>query len=215
MISKQEILTLAAQLQLQVQVVEKDYALGWFLAGIRAHPVIGPRWVFKGGTCLKKCFFETCPPFGEFWRELPAIFEWLNERAAAPVLAAIPSGRNVTVDTAWRLPAMVRAWGAEAASLETIRFAAANRLCVQLDYTKESGARTTPTIEPYSVRRTSAGDLLLFGVKTDTGDARSYRLDRIRSAAVTRRAFQPRYEVELTASGLLDAPPVEHVRAPS
>ena len=63
---------------------------------------------------------------------------------------------------------MVQAWGAEAGSLETIRFAAANRLCVQLDYTKANGERTAPTIEPYSVRRTSAGDLLLFGVKADS-----------------------------------------------
>ena len=59
MIPKQEIMTLAAELQLQAHAVEKDYALGWFLAGISAHPEIGPRWVFKGGTCLKKCFFET------------------------------------------------------------------------------------------------------------------------------------------------------------
>ena len=49
MIPKQEIMALAAELQLQAHVVEKDYALGWFLAGIAAHPVIGPRWVFKGG----------------------------------------------------------------------------------------------------------------------------------------------------------------------
>ena len=59
MIPKQEIMALAAELQLQAHVVEKDYALGWFLAGIAAHPVIGARWAFKGGTCLKKCYFET------------------------------------------------------------------------------------------------------------------------------------------------------------
>jgi predicted nucleotidyltransferase component of viral defense system len=58
-IPKQEIMALAAELQLQTHVVEKDYALGWFLAGISAHPLIGSRWVFKGGTCLKKCYFET------------------------------------------------------------------------------------------------------------------------------------------------------------
>ena len=52
-------MALAAELQLQAHVVEKDYALGWFLAGIAAHPEIGPSWVFKGGTCLKKCYFET------------------------------------------------------------------------------------------------------------------------------------------------------------
>ena len=413
MIPKQEIMTLAAELQLQAHVVEKDYALGWFLAGIAAHPEIGPRWVFKGGTCLKKCFFETyrfsedldftlqdaahldeaflaqvfeeigewvydacglqlppearkfevftnprgsmsaqgrlgyrgplgrtgdpprikldlaadeilvltpvqrpvhhpytdvpaegihvlsysfeevfaekmralaerqrprdlydvvhlyrrqdlqpdrsvvrstlarkcefkgipvptyaalsdrperaaieveweqmlghqlpaCPPFEEFWQELPAVFDWLNEAAAVPMLAAISTGR-VAVDAEWRPPAMVRAWGAGANSMETIRFAAANRLCVQLDYTKEDGERTAPTIEPYSVRRTSAGDLLLFGVKADTGESRSYRLDRIRSATVTRQAYRPRYAIELTATGPLDAPTTARPSAP-
>jgi predicted nucleotidyltransferase component of viral defense system len=41
------------------EVVEKDYVLGWLLAGIGAHPVLGSSWVFKGGTCLKKCYIET------------------------------------------------------------------------------------------------------------------------------------------------------------
>ncbi len=52
MIPKQEVMALAAELQLQANVVEKDYVLGWLLAGIAAHPEIGPRWVFKGGSCL-------------------------------------------------------------------------------------------------------------------------------------------------------------------
>ena len=109
---------------------------------------------------------------------------------------------------------MVQAWGAEAGSLEAIRFAAANHLCVQLDYTKESGEHTAPTIEPYSVRRTSAGDLLLFGVTADTGESRSYRLDRIRSATATRQAFQPKYAIELSASGPLSAPTIERSANP-
>ena len=108
---------------------------------------------------------------------------------------------------------MVTAWGVGASSLESIRFAAANRLCVQLDYTREGGERISPTIEPYSVRRTRAGDLLLFGVKADSGEARSYRVDRIRAATVTRQAFRPSYAVELTASGPLNTPPIE--RQPS
>ena len=155
----------------------------------------------------------TCPPFEEFWQELPAVFDWLNEAAAVPMLAAISTGR-VAVDAEWRPPAMVRAWGAGANSMETIRFAAANRLCVQLDYTNEDGERTAPTIEPYSVRRTSAGDLLLFGVKADTGESRSYRLDRIRSATVTRQAYRPRYAIELTTTGPLDTPTIARPPAP-
>ena len=38
--------------------MEKDYVLGWLLMGIGRHPLLRG-WVFKGGTCLKKCFFET------------------------------------------------------------------------------------------------------------------------------------------------------------
>ena len=40
-------------------VVEKDYVLGWVLWGIGSDPVLGNGWVFKGGTCLKKCYVET------------------------------------------------------------------------------------------------------------------------------------------------------------
>ena len=40
------------------RVIEKDYVLGWVLAGINQHE-ISDSWFFKGGTCLKKCYFET------------------------------------------------------------------------------------------------------------------------------------------------------------
>jgi hypothetical protein len=40
-------------------VVEKDYVLGWLLWGIATDPALGNQWVFKGGTCLKKCYIET------------------------------------------------------------------------------------------------------------------------------------------------------------
>ena len=54
--------------------------------------------------------------------------------------------------------------------------------CPPAAVTKEGGERTAPTIEPYSVRRTRVGELLRFGVKVDTGESRSYRVDRIRSS---------------------------------
>ncbi len=58
MISREEILKTAREQGLAASVVEKDYVLGWLLAGIAQHPLLSG-WVFKGGTCLKKCFFET------------------------------------------------------------------------------------------------------------------------------------------------------------
>ena len=59
MIGRQEIIDTASSLDLLPQIVEKDYVLGWVLAGIYQHSVLANTWIFKGGTCLKKCFFET------------------------------------------------------------------------------------------------------------------------------------------------------------
>jgi predicted nucleotidyltransferase component of viral defense system len=38
---------------LTANVIEKDYVLGWVLAGIFNHVEFGSDWIFKGGTCLK------------------------------------------------------------------------------------------------------------------------------------------------------------------
>jgi predicted nucleotidyltransferase component of viral defense system len=59
MIDKREILEAASTFRLPPNVVEKDYVLGWLLVGINAHDDLSESWVFKGGTCLKKCYFET------------------------------------------------------------------------------------------------------------------------------------------------------------
>lgn len=58
MILKQEIISLATTLQLQPTTVEKDYVLSWVLYGISQNSKLST-WFFKGGTCLKKCYFET------------------------------------------------------------------------------------------------------------------------------------------------------------
>ena len=59
MIDKRDILDTASALGLTPHVVEKDYVLGWLLWGVSTHEAIAESWAFKGGTCLKKCFFET------------------------------------------------------------------------------------------------------------------------------------------------------------
>jgi hypothetical protein len=48
MIPKYEILDLATRTSILPHVVEKDYALGWLLAGINQHPALKESWVFKG-----------------------------------------------------------------------------------------------------------------------------------------------------------------------
>lgn len=49
MIDRQEIMDFARELALDPKVVEKDYVLGWLLAGIAEQAALKPNWVFKGG----------------------------------------------------------------------------------------------------------------------------------------------------------------------
>ena len=59
MIRKQDILDRATEWGLRPDVVEKDYVLGWLLAALALHDEARSTWIFKGGTCIKKCYFET------------------------------------------------------------------------------------------------------------------------------------------------------------
>src|SRR2546421_4228142 len=59
MINRQDILDRAAEWHLRPEVVEKDYVLGWLLCGIASCEETRSYWIFKGGTCIKKTYFET------------------------------------------------------------------------------------------------------------------------------------------------------------
>lgn len=58
MIKKQEILHFAKKLSLTANTIEKDYVLNWLLIGIFTNDELSDNWIFKGGTCLKKCYFK-------------------------------------------------------------------------------------------------------------------------------------------------------------
>lgn len=398
MIPKSEILELATQASLQAHVIEKDFVLGWLIAGINQHPVIGDDWVFKGGTCLKKCYFETyrfsedldfticdnshinveflratfteiaewiyeqsgieipvdrllfeaytnprgvkscqgrvyykgpatfsgnhsmprikldlssdeilvddpvvmpvrhdysdcpndgisvqcysyaevfaekiralkertrprdlydvinfyrrpesrevgsdirsilgkkcdfrkitfpgladldqhrdvcasgwddqlghqlqtLPPFDTYWGELPTFFSWLEHPESVPVsqLAAIPSQHSGEATTI-----AIKPGSPFFSVLERVRFAAVNRLCVELDYRNDGGARSTYLIEPYSLRTTSDGNMLLYVSQLPAGEIRCLRTDHIVGAAVTRQPFTPRYSIDFIPEG--------------
>ena len=86
--------------------------------------------------------------------------------------------------------------------LEIIRFAASNRLCVDLEY--QGSVRR---IEPYSLRRTRDGNIVLHATRASDGEHRSYRIDRIQGARATRQSFIPRFAVELSPQGPPVIPP--------
>ena len=144
------------------------------------------------------------PPFESSWNELPSVFAWLAREDVVPRRFAI-SSLGADIDAAWRAPAMAHSWRADgiAAPLEIVRFAAANQLCVDLEYRDEQGRVGSRLIEPYSLRRTKAGDILLYAVRSDNGQDRSYRVERILAARATSKSFRPRYEVELSLAAPL------------
>jgi len=58
-IPHQLIKDLVGELGLREDIIEKDYVIGWLLWSIGSDPTFTTTWIFKGGTCLKKCYRET------------------------------------------------------------------------------------------------------------------------------------------------------------
>lgn len=58
MIYQKELYDLSEKLNIQSFVLDKDWALGHFLNAMFENDNIKSNFVFKGGTCLKKCYFN-------------------------------------------------------------------------------------------------------------------------------------------------------------
>lgn len=131
------------------------------------------------------------PPFLTFWDELPVFFKWLQQGAAPLIPAAyvVAEGEEIIRERTMILPVS----GSTQSYLEIIRFAAFNRLCVDLHY-----LGSTRRIEPYSLRRSKVGNIILHAHNLDKDEHRSYRVDRILGANVTNQTFIPRFLIELT-----------------
>ena len=93
MIDRREIRDSATRHGLNPQIIEKDFVLGWILAGINRHPALAESWVFKGGTCLKKCYFET-PPLPHARGVGAFLLGWRHHQAVVVQLAALAVGRR-------------------------------------------------------------------------------------------------------------------------
>ena len=131
------------------------------------------------------------PPFADFWAALDQVFAWL---AGEVTLAIPPRAELGELDPAWVAPTAITSWR-RGFPFELIRYAGANRLLVDIDYRAQDGRHGPRRVEPYSLRRTKDGHLLLF-VVNDRGELRGYRADRIAGARPTDQTFQPRFRVE-------------------
>ena len=117
------------------------------------------------------------PSIETFWDALDEFFTWLlgGEVAQIPAAFTMAPGESVIRERSLRLPVSKTAQS----YLEIIRFAASNRLCVDLDY--QGSIRR---IEPYSLRRTQEDHLILHAWNTNKDEHRSYRVDRVQGARV-------------------------------
>ncbi len=151
-------------------------------------------------------------PVVGFWEVLPKIFAWLFGQRPTPALPAMPIGGT---DVIIRDRIVGLSSGSRGQSLiDTIRFAAANRFLVHLEYVDKAGKRSTRPIEAYSLRRSQAGDVLLMAVRADNGQPRSYLVNSIVGATPTQTIFSPRYPIELTPFGPQSVPATSRSTSP-
>ncbi len=58
MISIGEVQRIAGALGLEPRVIDHDYALGCYLCFLGTQSIVKKKWLFKGGTAIRKCYFE-------------------------------------------------------------------------------------------------------------------------------------------------------------
>ncbi len=131
------------------------------------------------------------PPFEEFWSTLDDLFSWLT---GARRIVQLPRAEMGRLNPDWEAPRAITSWR-RGVPLELLRYAGANRLKVEIDYRADQGRQGTRRVEPYSLRQTQDGNLILF-VVNDIGELRSYRVDRIAAIRPTTTTFRPRYQIE-------------------
>ncbi len=71
MILQKEIITIAEQKGVLKSTIDKDWVLGHFLGAIYSEPKLREALIFKGGTCLKKCWFRS----GIYFKHLYQVFK--------------------------------------------------------------------------------------------------------------------------------------------
>ncbi len=133
------------------------------------------------------------PDWDDYWSELATFFAWLHGEDYETTLLPIKK-------EAWTPPTIKWQRG-EDELLEPIRFAAVNRLLINLGY-----GRGNRLVEPYSLRRTRIGNILFYALKLPRRETRSYRLDRVQSVEVTNQPFKPAFQIEFTPEGRIPVP---------
>jgi predicted nucleotidyltransferase component of viral defense system len=124
MILKREIEQIAEQNKVAKSTIDKDWVLGHFIDAIFSLPVCRQNLIFKGGTCLKKCWFNDYrfsedldftsvnPDFVLDKKLLDKIVTLVNERTEIP-LHVYKLKQLKFNDKPTGFTAIVKFWGAD------------------------------------------------------------------------------------------------------
>ncbi len=162
------------------------------LAMVRGAAELRSEWANMLGHQL-----PTLPDLDELLGRLPDLLRWIDEPAVTPSAMRlpappVPAGAGV-------LPSPgIQYWGG-GSTMETLRFAGANRLLVEFEY---HGRQRRA--EPYSLRQARTGNVLLYAWEEEAGHIKAFNVAEIRNLRPSSRSFSPRYRVEL--SGIAPAP---------
>jgi len=144
------------------------------------------------------------PELDSLLSRLPAILGWLDE-PSRPLPETQLQQVAVAPGSAPIIAPGIRYWGA-GSPLETIRFAATNRLLLEFDYYGKHRL-----VEPYSVRQAGTGNVLLYGWETASAQIKAFKLNEMSRVKASGRAFSPRYQVEISAYSPIQAAPRREV----
>ena len=133
------------------------------------------------------------PALDSLVSRVQTLLEWVDIPAALPAsrLAAAPSQLGESLVA----PPGIQ-YSGSGGVFEQVRFAGANRLMIEFDY--DGKPRRA---EPYSFRRATTGNVLLYEWEDGTTRIKSFNMAKISSVRVTQATFSPRYKVEFTRGG--------------
>ncbi len=138
------------------------------------------------------------PPIESFLGDLRPFFDWLDSQLLEDTMEVYGKSDEVLFQ-----PGRVASAYTVDGILQKIQFAAANRLCINLQYSDKFR-----TVEPLSFRTAKSGNKLFYGYERDAEHAKAYSLSKVQSVEVTSLPYNEKYPVEISATGTISMPPI-------
>lgn len=153
-------------------------------------------------TNMLKHQLPALPPMESFWNDLEPFFGWLEGELRVEQLITPDSieGRIFQVGSAEYRDVNMSV-------LNKIQFAAANRVCINLQYNHK-----VRIVEPLSFREANSGNKLFYGYERDADHIKAYTIAKIQAVEITNTPYMETSPVEISATGAISMPPIRGIR---